>query len=371
MMENGMIETGELTEQMFEDVCFRDPTLNNMNVIEGIKIAMELDQREVFNQGLEHRLKQLGCDTSSREVMLVEVRRRFRTMLHKRCPKAIVNWVRGGVPGVTNRMNNYDLCYALEMDLGQTEAFFVKCYLTIPFIYKSRIDAVYLYCFQNHKPYDDVVHLLHEVEDYPITESQETLTTIMKKTILLFSDDGVFLNYLRDHCHDNKTQFQYARKRAIAEIEQVKRYVIDDGIVEIVSENRLNSLTVEAMLGYRYQRNPKYVSKGRLPRRFIESLPNDVTLGHIINNKVISYECLRKTLMLLRFYNFYHDAVNTDEETVAENLMDFHDELNDLLLSCGFAPIYVLHPFDCLLLYCANSFDPLISLHSVLEQKWN
>ena len=47
--------------------------------------------------------------------------------------------------------------------------------------------------------------------------------------------------------------------------------------------------------------------------------------------------------------------------------MDFYDELNAALISCGFAQLYVRHPFDGLLLYCANSFDPIDTLYCVME----
>ena len=53
------------------------------------------------------------------------------------------------------------------------------------------------------------------------------------------------------------------------------------------------------------------------------------------------------------------------------NSMDYYSELNSVLFSCGFAQIYVRHPFDCLLLYCANSFDPIDTLYCVIENGRN
>ena len=141
-----------------------------------------------------------------------------------------------------------------------------------------------------------------------------------------------------------------------------------DGSVEILSPDRLGSLTVAALLGYRYQRRDRSTDAPKLPKRFTESLPNDVTLGRILNGKSISYEVLRKTLMLLKLYHFYYEAQNTDNQIICENLMDFMAELNALLLDCGFAQLYLRHPFDCLLLYCANSFDPLLTLHLLTER---
>lgn len=90
----------------------------------------------------------------------------------------------------------------------------------------------------------------------------------------------------------------------------------------------------------------------------------------------ISYEVLRKTLMLLKFCNYYRAAeaedrkrgYEPDKYEVNNRLMDFYDELNNTLISCGFAQLYVRHPFDCLLLYCANSYDPILTLHLLNER---
>ena len=70
---------------------------------------------------------------------------------------------------------------------------------------------------------------------------------------------------------------------------------------------------------------------------------------------------------VFRFYNFYYEADNADPQTIGGNLFDFCDELNAVLISCGFAQLYVRHPFDCLLLWCANSFDPIDALYCVIR----
>ena len=72
--------------------------------------------------------------------------------------------------------------------------------------------------------------------------------------------------------------------------------------------------------------------------------------------------------MLLKFYNFYSEAENIDPETIRDNLADFCGELDQTLTSCGFAQLYVRHPFDCLLLYCANSYDPILTMHLLNER---
>ena len=369
MFETSDITRDEYTEMVFDMNCFGEPVNPETaaDVEEGVKRAMELEERPIFLKGLAARLNQLGveCTVSDEKLMMSEVKKRFRAVLGKDCPKAVQNWIKGTTPGITNRANNYDLCYALEMDFQQTAVFFQKHFLTQPFNCKSRIDAVYLYCLYHKKPYTSVTDLLEVSEKFPLQEQAHTSTAQIFSAILSIDDDEAFLKYIFAHCYSNEQQFQLARELINAEIKHLKEDIIRYKSKDILSENRLNSMTVTELLGYNYQLDGSSKAQHKLPKRFTESLPNDVTLGRIINGESVSYELLRKTLMLLRFNNFYSQAINDDRDKIAQNLMDFYEELDRTLISCGFAQLYVRHPFDCLLLYCANSYDPIDTLYCV------
>lgn len=369
MFETSDITRDEYTEMVFDMNCFGEPVNPETaaDVEEGVKRAMELEERPIFLKGLAARLNQLGveCTVSDEKLMMSEVKKRFRAVLGKDCPKAVQNWIKGTTPGITNRANNYDLCYALEMDFQQTAVFFQKHFLTQPFNCKSRIDAVYLYCLYHKKSYTSVTDLLEVSEKFPLQEQAHTSTAQIFSAILSIDDDEAFLKYIFAHCYSNEQQFQLARELINAEIKHLKEDIIRYKSKDILSENRLNSMTVTELLGYNYQLDGSSKAQHKLPKRFTESLPNDVTLGRIINGESVSYELLRKTLMLLRFNNFYSQAINDDRDKIAQNLMDFYEELDRTLISCGFAQMYVRHPFDCLLLYCANSYDPIDTLYCV------
>lgn len=370
----------EYTEYIYSETCFGEPVNAQTaeDVIGGVNRAFELDARPVFLEGLSARLTQLGTECSFRdtEIMLSEVRKRYKSVLGKTCPRTVQEWCRGTTPGITNRQNNYDLCYALEMDYQQTAVFFQKHYLSLPFIIKAKLDAVYLYCLYHHRPYSAVTELLEKAKGFVPQENAHTSTSQIAAVIFEIDDDAEFLRYLSAHCYDNEQQFQLARSIINDEIRALKAGILDDGEVDIVSPDRLNSLTIDALLGYRYQSREKGKAAVKLPKRFTESLPNDVTLGKIIKGDSISYEVLRKTLMLLKFCNYYRAAeaedrrrsYEPDKYEVNNRLMDFYDELNGTLISCGFAQLYVCHPFDCLLLYCANSYDPILTLHLLNER---
>lgn len=359
------------TEYLTDTICFGEPVVPNTpeDVASGIQRALQEEAHPFFLEGVSKRLCALGCPCTPEdtETMLAELKRRYKAILGKPCPKAVQNWLRGGTPGFTNRCNQYDVCYALEMDLEQTALFFQKCYLSLPFACKSRVDAVFLYCLSRKRPYAVAAHLLEASENFPCQETAHTQTAEIFSALQKATDDESFLRILETHCYSNPAQHSLARRLICEEIETVKARIAADISIPKKSEQQLNSLTVAALLGYKTQYQKKAPLKERLPRRFLESLPDDVTLGHILNGDTASYETLRKTLMLLKFYNFYEEADNLDHNTIAANLLDFYEELDEVLAACGFAQLYIRHPFDCLLLYCANSYDPILTFQMLLE----
>ncbi len=365
----------EYTEYIYDLTCFGEPVnaQNAEDVIDGINRAIELENRPVFLEGLSARLTDLGvpCTVNDTGIMLSEVRRRYREILGFNCPRTVTEWIKGTTPGVTNRRNNYDLCYALEMNIRQTAAFFQKNYLSLPFNVKNATDAVFMYALYHERPYAVVSRMLERSGDFVPEKNAGTTTSQIISSILEINDDEKFLRYLSEHCYDNKQQFLLARNIINEEIENVRSILLKFESDRILSPDRLGSMTIEALLGIKYQSSDRINKGSRLPRRFTESLPNDVTLGKIVNGDVASYDLLRKTLMLLKFYNFYYEADNSDPYMIGGNLMDFYEELNGVLISCGFAQLYVRHPFDCLLLYCANSYDPIDTLYCVIQNGKN
>lgn len=371
------LERNEYTEFIFGETCLEDPTdpQSAEDLTSGIERAAELDARPVFLEGVSERLDHLGisCTAEDTDIMLAEVRRRYKERLGFSCPRTVQEWIKGSMPGFTSIKNNYDLCYALEMDYRQTADFFHKHYLTMPFNAKAKVDAVFMYALYHDKPYTVITKLLESSKGFVSQENAHTSTAQIKTAILDIDDDEKFLHYLSEHCYDNEQQFQTARALVNEEIDKLKNKIRPDGSIE---KDRLNSMTIAAMLGYKYQLRNKGGQESVLPKRFTDSLPKDVTLGQVIRGEMVSYEVLRKYLVLLKFCNYYRDAEEADKSRstaiskyeVNSRLMDLYGELNRALNQCGFSMIYPLHPFDCLVLYCANTFDPILTMHLLNER---
>lgn len=333
--------------------------------IEDIRDVVKLCRRPDFAEGVAERLARLGvhCPLQDTETLLAEIKKRYKNRIGENCPRTIQEWVRGTVPGVTNRVNNYNLCYALEMDLRETGEFFRKYYLTVPFNYKDKTDAVFFYGLHHQKPYAVIKHMLDEAERFKAVNLSGTKTAEIGRQILKIRDDGAFMEYLSAHCYNNEQQYQIARGKII---ELMDKY----------TENGAAGLHAEIM-GFNYQDMVLSGMKKRivLPEEFLKSLPTDRTFLDIRKGKRETYETLRKTLIILMFYDFYIDAWKAakepDEAAVRANLSDFREAADEKLLDCGLSPLYERHPFDRLILFCAASRYPIAVFHGLNDLRYD
>ena len=124
------------------------------------------------------------------------------------------------------------------------------------------------------------------------------------------------MGYLSGHCYNNEQQMQMARDIINKDINEIKKIVLAKDHTNSIRKGRENSSVIDELLGYRYQSPDRKGLSRKLPKRFTESLINDVTLEKIINGEKATYETLRKALMLFRFYRFYSEAPNTDKNSI-------------------------------------------------------
>ena len=365
---------GEYTDFVYEQLCYSDILYLDKQaeyVINDVHFALELDERKPFLIGIVKRLKELDAEYSIDDVdgILNEIKLRFKTKIGKTPSKAIQGWFKGTTPGYTSRQNNYEICYALGMNVKETAEFFIKHYLTIPFNYKDSVDAVFYYCILHDKPYSTITEMLENLQSFPRNDTIDgTQTMEIGRQIAEIDDDDEFLDYLAKHCFNDEQQYQVARSKIMEMIEKIKEL-----------ETSTNSGVLTSLFGdFNYQKNKRTAreasTKSRinreLPKRFTESLPNDSIISGIIKGKKETYETLRKTLVLLKFHTFYIDCCEVEEQEIRNNLYDFYDGLNLELIKCGMAPIYVCHPFDYIILYCANSLDPLEVFSTISEKRY-
>lgn len=107
---NDELTRDEYTEYIFGKTVFGNPINPESaeDMIEGINQAIELEQHPVFLEGVSERLTHLGvkCSVDDAEIMLSEIKKRYKSILGKSCPRTVQEWIKGTTPGITNRINN-------------------------------------------------------------------------------------------------------------------------------------------------------------------------------------------------------------------------------------------------------------------------
>lgn len=353
------ITHGEQTEFLFDEFCYGDPFEVEESIdIREIEKANMLNDRPVFLEGVIQRFNDMGLsfDMSDTDSLTAEIKKRYKSRMGKACPRTVVEWFRGTPPGVTNRRNNYELCYALEMNLQETAEFFQKHFLTTPFNYKDASDAVFFYCLLRNRDYSVICTMLKAIDERHESSESETETQVHARNILSISDDSSFMEYLARHCYSDVQQYKTAKRKIAALVEQHRVGSLADLHADLV--------------GFKYQsiKKEKWVNTHKLPKRFTESLPMDGSFDKIIKGEDVSYEVLRKALIIMLLYDSFGETPATDNpDEIDARMHDFFEETNSELAQCGFAQLYPRHPFDWLIMFCANSSDPMEAFRQICD----
>lgn len=373
------LEKGDTTSFLINELrhgTIFDP--DNPEITEDdLKEAINLETKPVFLEGVAKRLGILGVNCSANDTALIEneIKNRYKERTGEDCPKAIINWVRGKEISTVNRANNYSLCYALEMNLQETAEFFVRYFLTIPFNYKDTTDAIFYYCLKRQCSYSTIKEMLDTadaVESFRVVKDNLEHTVEIARQIGDIDDDSVFMQFLSDHCYNKGQQYQRARAEIIRLIDQIRKILPTYGRGDRMGQPTDVELCEEIM-GFNYKGKLKSDKSNLLPKTFTRPSLTDQTFGNIKKGKDVTYELLRRTFIILTFYEFYtstRDCEPTAKE-VKERLHDFYEETNNNLLECGMVPLYVRNPFDAVILFCANSSSPLYTWWGINELRYS
>lgn len=368
----------------------------------------KFDERNVIFEGVKKRLENLGGQYDDSDVgsILKELNERYKSMgIENGVPRTVKNWVsKGKTPNdaPAYRENLYELCMALQMSLEDTEEFFVKHYMTIPFIYKNRVDASYYYGLKNGKTYLEIKRILNMADDNSeVRDETDESTDRVIMDIDTIKDDDLFIEYLRNHTFSKEKQFQTVRTK----IDDLEKKIID--IVErFEKKEKKSEYRDDYSKGYHSIRNAdgtinhkklvfyltgqnfqaldengkreNVIAKSeKLPKMFRENFPIDQVFT-MIHKGTASADQYRKALILLKFYEYFetkksdsgltlNEYLERSQEKCNEDIDDFEIETNKRLVICGMSPLYIRNPFDCLILYCAHCSDPIYYFSIMIE----
>ncbi len=409
-----MILDNTKTRNAMERIYFETSDIwdDEKYLLDSSDYAMELEDSKPVLEGVIRFLNREGENYTeeNRKEIVKELNKRYKNIgITEGIPRPVRNWLDGNPVGVTNRKNLYDLCIVLGLNEEETVEFFLKYYMTLPFNYKNKEDAIYFYCIHNNKTYD-YVKMFESVQVESDTKANNNiLTKDIGNMISEISDDNVFMEYLSNNEYDllyitarkeilhlmNQNALLAEKERNIkSELRRNKsnndgkEYKEPDLIRESKNRNKINDKALlDIIYGYddqyHHKNGGKSISKcNTLPKRFREGFPNDQEITDIKLGRG-SADTIRKALIILKYYNFfcselnnyssfeeYYERYGEDEEEINEALDDFYWETSALLEKCGFVQLYARNPFDWLILFCAKSLDPMDALRELLRARW-
>lgn len=419
-----MIENNKNTIMAMEKISVElGPTDWEDYLFDSTEYAMELDGRNPVLEGIVERLIQMGVQVTceDKKVIIKELNKRYIAMgIEEGVPRAVKNWISGTPVNPAYRENLYNLCIALGMNTEQVRVFFLKNYMTIPFNYKDRIDAIYFYGISHELPYCEILKLLNENEiDEDSNSDLYESTKMIGNYIAEIDDIEIFREYLRSNSYGKRKQYETASKSILAlSVENAEYAEIERTInnrLKREKENKKGELLSESIIlkddktvnfkallfvMYGYDNQERYANKKTkiskceyLPKAFRENFPNDQEFSRIVNREA-SPDVYRKALVIMKFYNFFCSSMLTymygtdkpevnqkpnnawedyherDTDEIVADLNDFYYETGLLLSQCGFEQMYARNPFDWLMLYCAMSNNPMDTFRELLMSRF-
>lgn len=297
------------------------------------------------------------------------------------------NWMTRMIPSNNEggRENVYRLCFALNMNAEQTAEFFLKAYLERPFNYKVIKEAVYFFCMNNGYDYSYAQELIKKVKIISAVDNKyaDDITVKIGERLKEITTESEFLKYLEENLSgfvvNNKTAIEKIEQfiescKVVAPKEYVRRYrYLEEGV-----KNEINVDTIDDILNVIYDYSARETFKGKnvfttsisdsnFPAMIRKNWPQRQQFENIIKRKNVSYDVIRRALIILCFYDFMANA--TVNDALQEGVFDeFVDEINTVLSECGYVQLYWRNPFDWMIGYCAASLNPLDTFRELIDE---
>ena len=415
-------DMGDQTSLMFDKILACD-----YHTLLSEQEMQELSELYRFEKGVIDRICYLGYEGDTDDIekivdYIVSNCKKHKVDLSR---QTIKNWFddinpnvpedkKNGAPtdSEQSRPNVYKLCFALEMTAEETEEFFLKNYMCMPFNYKNTYEAVFYFCLHTGRSYETALKLLQEAdafENEKQTKTSENVDARLGETRALgialseiFTEED-FINYLQAHIY-NKQDLYYTATRTIfgdrddsGELITSKDGVVkDEGLLSkcktiAAEELKLRGSTVSvklirgldpllyAIYGYDKReldrdKKPGLSKESAFPKLIKKNFPHRQHFSQI-EKKTATADIYKKVLTILCFYEFYGKLTNEALRNGNEENIDLYREadsfeiyLDELLDQCGFVQVYYQNPFDWLIMYCANTADPLGTFRRLIKK---
>ncbi len=309
------------------------------------------------------------------------------------------------------------LGFGLNMSLQDVNDFLTKALQEQMLNPKDPLEVICWYCYANHYNYNRFEYLWQKFLDLPEDEAAKTELLMSEQTVGVRSrmnrlkDDETLLQYLTllKHPYNSINQSVSARQtydRLYAKAQEAAAGLINAAFSEDqeVHIDRLRSSLDRNDQLYDFEKlehlrtacvpagnvQPREITPGDIEKVICSAIPmnpqgnliasresdlNEQFAGKRFNRQHTS-EILVGKAWIERFdlitLHFFTCAVQADAmDNPLRRYSSFIESANRILDNCGMGPLYVANPYECFLLMCMLSEDPLGTYADVLEMSYS
>ena len=304
-------------------------------------------------------------------------------------PREIREWFTAGQP--IKRDTAFLICFAFGLDGSETDEFFQRYYARERSFNCHQVqEAVYYFCLNNglsyaealdiqtcvplakesHQQSGDVVYTGSIIAELNDLETKEDLIAYLTENIDKFSDSNVTayetIRRLWTLAAGNGGLLMQEREKLPS--------LLDDAATGEKSKLRFGNKGVKPWDAYlailqldkddvkqlKAERSIRPILK-KLHADAQDSFPDRQGIDKILRGEHVSYERVRKWLVLLTFYTFWAQKAVKEEsyEAEPEDANRCLTSMNQHLMEAGYPELYVGNPYDWIFLFASKSEEPL------------
>lgn len=310
---------------------------------------------------------------------------------------------------IIERKTAFQICFAFGLGVEEIDDFLRRICLFRGFDCHCRDEVIYFYAFKNRMSYEKTQEIIDKVErmkqgkidteeivytDFIVDEIDE-IESVEELVEYLFENSSVFE-------YNNATAYKFTKslwqsisdEQGLAVKEKKKLYDPFDNEWDQAEEENENSkkrkerkrvddsiweiyLQILGLSGsysskFYKERSIKWILKDSdlLHPLAEDSFPDRDGLNKILNGEHISYERVRKILILLVFYRFWVNKALVKNNYDAEygDADRCRASIDDYLTHAGYPCVYAGNPYDFIILYANNSETPLFTFREYMRE---
>lgn len=366
-----------------EDLTKNIDTDNDDNYTEKLIEAVTYFRR--FDEVMDDFISEQGYigDISNIEEKTTFIRDKFKAANIKP-PRGIREWF--SEHKTIERGSAFQLAFAFGLGVDETSELFKKICIGRCFDCHTVSEAVYYYCISNGLSYTDAEEVISKIpKDIKgkITSGEVLYTgNIIKELHQIKSKDE-----LVDYLTRNAADFSYNNAAATKYIQKLwNEIACENGLAYRDGTLKPNSSVWDIylhILGL-YKLKKSDIAKLKNDRSLkpilndnkllhplaAASFPDREGINRILNGEHLSYERVRKLLILLLFYRFwerlrtegngYYADTDDKERCIAD--------INGYLLEVGYPELYCGNPYDWIFIWAIQSDEPLCEFQFFINE---